>query len=53
VCLLQERVVFLLIGWGGIVKNDHPDCVAVSPKVFIILLNGFANVAQTVRGNDE
>jgi hypothetical protein len=50
---LQQRVIFLLVGWCGIVEDDHPHGMAVPPKVFIALFNGFAHVAQSMRGNDE
>jgi hypothetical protein len=45
--LLQERIVLLLIGWAGIVKDDHFDRMAVAPKVLIITLHRLTDSRAT------
>ncbi len=51
--LLQQRVLFLLIGWTGVVEDDHPHRMAVLPKVFVVERNGLGHFTQAVGGNDE
>ena len=51
--LLQQRVVFLLVGRAGVVEDDHPHRVAVAPEVLVVVLDRLAHVPQPVGGDDE
>jgi hypothetical protein len=50
---LQEREVLLLVRRRGVVENGDLGRVPVTPEMLVVLLNRFANVAQTVGGNHE
>jgi hypothetical protein len=51
--LLEQRIVLLLIRRCRIVEYDDSNRVSVPPEVFVVLLDGFAYVAQPVRRNDK
>jgi hypothetical protein len=53
VSLLEQRIVFFLSCRRRIVEHDHPHRLSVPPKVFVILLDRLADIAQTVGGDDE
>ena len=49
----KQGIVLLVIGRAGVVQDQKLDRMAVAPKMFVVLLDGFADVAETVSGNNE
>src|SRR5258708_4095755 len=46
--LLQERIILGVVRRTGVVEHDRPDRMSIEPKVFIILFDGFPDVAQSI-----
>lgn len=51
--LLKEWEVFLLVRRDRVVEHDNLDGAPVLPEVSIVLLHGFAHIAETIRGDHE
>ncbi|HEY6344148.1 MAG TPA: hypothetical protein VIY49_21870 [Bryobacteraceae bacterium] len=43
--LCEQREILSLIGWGGIVKHDHLERVAIAPKMLVVLFDSLADFA--------
>ena len=51
--LLQQREVFLLVCWAGIVEDDDRHGMAIPPEMLVVCLDRRAHVAQAKRRDHE
>src|SRR4029077_20274816 len=49
----ELRVVLVVINQARIVEDDAGHLVCVSPEIFVVTLDGFRHITQTVGGDGE